>query len=93
MDGLLPVLYYWFDSVYSDYIKANKEFEQPYQYKFKEMAAEKLEKELKDCLKNIIALYPEKTDTDKTTIMYQAAKLFELQDLLSDFFCMEIMKD
>ena len=48
-----------FDSAYSDYIKANKEFEQPYEYKFKEMAAEKLEEELKDCLKKIIAFYPE----------------------------------
>lgn len=82
-----------FDPAYSDYIKANKEFEQPYQYKFKEMATEKLEEELKGCLKKIIALYPEKTDADKTTIMYQAARLFELQDLLSDLFCMEIMKD
>ncbi len=82
-----------FDSAYSDYFKANKEFEQPYEYKFKEMAAEKLEEELKGCLKDIIALYPEKTDADKTTIMYQATRLFELQDLLSDLFCMEIMKD
>lgn len=82
-----------FDSAYSDYFKANKEFEQPYEYKFKGMAAEKLEEELKGCLKDIIALYPEKTDADKTTIMYQATRLFELQDLLSDLFCMEIMKD
>lgn len=82
-----------FDSAYSDYFKANKEFEQLYEYKFKEMAAEKLEEELKDCLKKIITLYPEKTDADKTTIMYQAARLFELQDLLSDLFYMEIMKD
>lgn len=82
-----------FNSAYSDYIKANKEFEQPYQYKFKEMATEKLEEELKDCLEKLVALYPEKTDADKTTIMYQAARLFELQDLLSDLFCMEIMKD
>lgn len=82
-----------FDSAYSDYIKANKEFEQPYQYKFKEMAAEKLEEELKDCLKKIIAFYPEKTDAGKTTIMYQAARLFELQELLSDLFYMEVTKD
>lgn len=82
-----------FDPAYSDYIKANKEFEQPYQYKFKEMATEKLEEELKDCLKKIIAFYPEKTDAGKTTIMYQAARLFELQELLSDLFYMEVTKD
>ena len=82
-----------FDSAYSDYIKANKEFEQPYQYKFKGMAAEKLEEELKGCLEKLVALYPEKTDADKTAMMYHAARLFELQDLLSDLFCMEVMKD
>lgn len=82
-----------FDSTYSDYFKANKEFEQPYEYKFKGMAAEKLEEELKDCLKKIIAFYPEKTDAGKTTIMYQAARLFELQELLSDLFYMEVTKD
>ena len=82
-----------FDSAYSDYIKANKEFEQPYQYKFKGMAAEKLEEELVDCLGKIIELCPEKKEEDKTEMLYQAARLFELQDLLSDLFCMEVMKD
>lgn len=82
-----------FDPAYSDYIKANKEFEQPYQYKFKEMATEKLEEELKDCLKDIIALYPEKNNEDKTAMIYQASMLFELQDLLSDLFYKEVMKD
>ena len=82
-----------FDFAYSDYIKANKEFEQPYQYKFKGMAAEKLEEELVDCLGKIIELCPEKKEEDKTEMLYQAARLFELQDLLSDLFCMEVMKD
>lgn len=82
-----------FDSAYSDYIKANKEFEQPYEYKFKEMAAEKLEEELVDCLGKIIELCPEKKEEDKTEMLYQAARLFELQDLLSDLFYKEVMKD
>lgn len=82
-----------FDSAYSDYIKENKEFEKEYQYKFKEMAVEKLEEELKDCLKDIIALYPEKNNEDKTAMIYQASMLFELQDLLSDLFYKEVMKD
>ena len=82
-----------FDSAYSDYIKANKEFEQPYHYKFHEMAAEKLEEELVDCLGKIIELCLEKKEEDKTEMLYQAARLFELQDLLSDLFYKEIMKD
>lgn len=82
-----------FDPAYSDYIKANKEFEQPYQYKFKEMATEKLEEELKNCLKKIIALYPEKNNKDKTAMIDQVSRLFELQDLLSDLFYKEVMKD
>ena len=82
-----------FDSAYSDYIKANKEFEQPYQYKFKGMAAEKLEEELVDCLGKIIELCPEKKEEDKTEMLYQAARLFELKDLLSDLFYKEVTKD
>ena len=82
-----------FDSAYSDYIKANKEFEQPYQYKFKGMAAEKLEEELVDCLGKIIELCPEKKEEDKTEMLYQAARLFELEEILSDIFYKELMKE
>ncbi len=82
-----------FDSAYSGYIKANKEFEQPYHYKFHEMAAEKLEEELEDCLGKIIELCPEKKEEDKTEMLYQAARLFELKDLLSDLFYKEVTKD
>ena len=82
-----------FDSAYSDYIKANKEFEQPYQYKFKGMAAEKLEEELVDCLGKIIELCPEKKEEDKTAMLYQAARLFELEEILSDIFYKELMKE
>ena len=82
-----------FDSAYSDYIKVNKEFERPYHYKFHEMAAEKLEEELEDCLGKIIELCPEKKEEDKTEMLYQAARLFELKDLLSDLFYKEVTKD
>lgn len=82
-----------FDSAYSDYIKENKEFEKEYQYKFRAMAAEKLEEELVDCLEKIVEKCPEKKEEDKTAMMYQAAKLFELQELLSDLFYMEVTKD
>ena len=82
-----------FDSAYSDYIKANKEFEQPYHYKFQEMATEKLEEELVDCLGKIIELCPEKKEEDKTEMLYQAARLFELEEILSDIFYKELMKE
>ena len=82
-----------FDSAYSDYINANKRLERPYQYKFGAMAAEKLEEELVDCLGKIIELCPEKKEEDKTEMLYQAARLFELQDLLSDLFYKEVTKD
>lgn len=82
-----------FDSAYSDYIKENKEFEKEYQYKFRAMAAEELEEELVDCLGKIVEKCPEKKEEDKTVMMYQAAKLFELQELLSDLFYMEVIKD
>ena len=82
-----------FDSAYSDYIKENKEFEKEYQYKFRAMAAEELEEELVDCLEKIVEKCPEKKEDDKTAMMYQAAKLFELQELLSDLFYMEVTKD
>ena len=82
-----------FNSAYSDYINANKRLERPYQYKFGAMAAEKLEEELVDCLGKIIELCPEKKEEDKTEMLYQAARLFELQDLLSDLFYKEVTKD
>lgn len=82
-----------FDSAYSDYIKENKEFEKEYQYKFMAMAAEELEEELVDCLEKIVEKCPEKKEEDKTAMMYQADKLFELQELLSDLFYMEVTKD
>lgn len=82
-----------FDPAYSDYFKINKKFEQPYSHKFKPISEGKLEEDLKDCLKRIIALYPEKTYVDKTIIMYQAERLFELQDSVTDLFIMEVTND
>ena len=74
------------------YIKENRQFEKPYFYKFKPMSKDKLEEDLVDCLKQIIALYPEKTTRDKTTIMYQCARLFETEEILFDIFYKELME-
>lgn len=83
-----------FDPAYSDYIKENKEFKQEYQYqyKFKEMAAEKLEEDLLDCLRKIIEMHPEKQGA-KAAFMFQAARLFELEEILSDLFYKELMNE
>lgn len=82
-----------FDPAYSDYIKKNKIFEKEYQYKFGTMKPEKLEEELVDCLTKIVKISPEKREEDKTEMLYQAARLFKLQDLLSDLFYKEVTKD
>lgn len=82
-----------FDSAYSDYIKENKEFEKEYQYKFMAMAAEELEEELVDCLEKIVEKCPEKKEEDKTEMLYQAARLFELDEILLVLFCEELMKE
>lgn len=82
-----------FDPAYDDYIKANQEFEQSYQYKFQAMAEEELEKELVDCLGKIIELCPERKEEDNIAMMYQAARLFELEEILSDMFYKELLKE
>lgn len=82
-----------FDPAYSDYIKENKEFEKEYQYKFGTMNTEKLEEELKKCLTKIVEISPEKKEEDKTEMLYQAARLFELDEILLVLFCEELMKE
>lgn len=82
-----------FNPAYSDYIKENKEFEKEYQYKFGTMKTEKLEEELKKCLTKIIEIFPEKKEEDKTEMLYHAARLFELDEILLVLFCEELMKE
>lgn len=82
-----------FDPAYSDYIRENKEFEKEYQYKFGTMKTEKLEEELKKCLTKIVEIFPEKKGEDKTEMLYQAARLFELDEILLVLFCEELMKE
>ncbi len=82
-----------FDPAYSDYIRENKKFEKEYQYKFGTMKTEKLEEELKKCLTKIVEISPEKKEEDKTELLYQAARLFELDEILLVLFCEELMKE
>lgn len=81
-----------FYPVWNDYIEENKKFEKPYPYKFKPMTKNKLEEDLKDCLEQLIKLYPEKTDKDKTSIMYHGARLFEIDEILFDLFYKELIE-
>lgn len=81
-----------FYPVWNDYIEENKEFEKTYPYKFKPMTKNKLEEDLKDCLTKLIELYPEKTDKDKTSIIYQGARLFEIDEILFDLFYKELIE-
>ena len=81
-----------FYPVCESYIKENKEFEKPYPHKFKPMTKNKLEEDLKGCLTKLIELYPEKTDEDKTSIMYQCARLFEIDEILFDLFYKKLIE-
>lgn len=81
-----------FYPIWNDYIDENKDFEKPYPYKFKPMTKNKLEEDLKDCLTKLIELYPERYDEDKTSIMYQSARLFEIDEILFDLFYKELIE-
>lgn len=81
-----------FYPVCENYVKENKEFDKPYPYNFKPMTKNKLEENLKGCLTKLIELYPEKCDEDKTSIMYQSARLFEIDEVLFDLFYNELME-
>ncbi len=56
------------------------------------MTKNKLEEDLKDCLTKLIELYPERYDEDKTSIMYQSARLFEIDEILFDLFYKELIE-
>lgn len=82
-----------FEPAYGDYLQENKELEKPYLYKFKDMATEKLEEKLEDCLKKIVEICLEKQEEDKAEMLYQSARLFELEEILSDMFYKELLKE
>jgi len=81
-----------FDSAYSDYMQVNKKYEKPYQYKFRPMAIEKAEEETEECLRKITEICPTKEE-DKTEMLYQAARLFELEEILSHLFYQKIIEE
>lgn len=72
------------DKVESKYRKENAELEIEYPFSFETMSIKDMEKNTKDCLKKIIKHIPEKSDLDKTEVMYQLSRLFELDGLITD---------
>ena len=82
-----------FDPACSRYFKENPNFWEAYQYKFEAMPAEKLEEELEDCLINLLILSPEKNSAHKAEIAYQAARLFELEEIMSTLFYEELTNE
>ena len=81
-----------FDPAYSRYLRENPNLEKAYQYKFEAMPAEKLEEELEDCLIRLLVLSPENS-THKKEILYQATRLFRLEEIISTLFYGELTNE
>ena len=76
-----------FDPVCS---KLEKKYGKPdYPFEFEPMDADALEAALKDCLNKIITLSSKEEDSNIMDILYQDARLFELDGLLTDMFIEE----
>ena len=73
-----------FDGAYCRYRNDNKKYEKDYPFQFLPMEADKLENALQKCLRQIISLFPAKNNHDKTQVMWQACRLFELYHDMDD---------
>lgn len=78
------------DKAESQYRKENAELEVEYPFTFETMNLKDLEKNTKDCLEKIIRHIPEKSNLDKTEVMYQLSRLFELDGLITDIMGEEV---
>lgn len=76
-----------FDAAYSQYCNVNQEYEKEYPFRFPLLEANALEKELQDCLQQIIFPSPAKSRKERAEIvMWQASRLFELYHNMLDYF-------
>lgn len=82
-----------FDTAYCQYLNENKEYEKEYPFQFSPLGTDTLEHELQDCLEQIISLSPAINSKEKSKIMWQACRLFELHHILVDLFSGEIRKN
>lgn len=69
-----------FDAAYCEYRSNNEKYEKEYPFQFPSLDADILENALQDCLHQIIH------SNDKTEIMWQASRLFELYHNMLDCF-------
>lgn len=69
-----------FDAAYCEYRSDNKNYEKEYPFRFPSLDADALENALQNCLRQIVH------SNDKTEIMWQASRLFELYHNMLDSF-------
>ena len=69
-----------FDAAYCEYHNRNKKYEKDYPFRFPSLDTNALENALQDCLRKII------NSNDKTEIMWQSSRLFELYHNMLDSF-------
>lgn len=79
-----------FDTAYTQYHSENQEYENEYPFRFTTLDADALEKELQDCLQQIIASSSTKNRKERAEIiMWQACRLFELFHNIEELFSWE----
>lgn len=69
-----------FDAAYGQYRSENQKYEKEYPFRFPSLDADSLENAIQDCLWQIT------NSNDKTEIMWQASRLFELYHSMLDYF-------
>ncbi len=69
-----------FDTAYCEYRNDNKKYEKEYPFRFPSLEADSLENAMQNCLQQII------NSNDKTEIMWQTSRLFELYHNMLDYF-------
>jgi len=75
-----------FDSAYYQYHKKNQQYEKEYLFRFVPMEADELKNTLQKCLQQIISLSPAKSSQEKSEIMWQVCRFFELYHILDNIF-------
>lgn len=76
-----------FDTAYSQYCNENQKYEKEYPFRFPQLDANTLERELQNCLQQIITPSPVKSSRERAkVIMWQACILFELYHNMTDLF-------
>ncbi len=76
-----------FDTAYSQYHSTNQQYKKEYPFRFIHLESDALEKELQDCLEQLVSLASAKNSRKKAEIiMWQACRLFELYHNMVNLF-------